>query len=381
MKILVIGGGIGGLAVALALARTGQQVTVYERTSEIKEVGAGLTVWPNAVRVLQQLGLTEVLPSLGMPAHYRTIRTWQGKTLSRIHVDDISGSPIQVMHRADLQGALLRAVEAAGVPVELGKQCNGFTQDAGGVEASFADGTTAKGDLLIGADGIRSIVRQQLFGPPRIHYAGYSSWRGIASLNRDLIPFGISSETWGIGRRIGLIPLKDERVYWFVARTVPERDGKDEAPEKRKQRVQALFRGWHDPIEQVLEATEASMIIHADVYAIAPLTRWSEGRVVLVGDAAHAMAPNMGQGGCQAIEDAPVLAECLQAHATDIPTALRAYEMKRIPRVKRVADRSEWIGWLSQVNNPFWYGLRNVLVNALYTTALTRELTWLLQSS
>lgn len=380
MKILVVGGGIGGLAVALALARTGQQVTVYERTSEIKEVGAGLTVWPNAVNVLQKLGMTEIVPTIGMPAHYRTIQTWQGKVLSRIHVDEIAGSPIQVMHRADLQGALLQAVESAGISVQLGKQCTGLAENANGVEAAFSDGTTAQGDLLIGADGIRSVIRQQLFGPPNIRYAGYSSWRGIASIDREMIPFGVSSETWGVGRRIGLIPLKNERMYWFVARTVAEGDGKEDSAEKRKQQVQELFRGWHDPIGQVIEGTEPSMIIHSDVYAIEPLTKWYRGRVVLIGDAAHAMAPNMGQGGCQAIEDAPVLAESLQTHGTDIAAALAAYEAKRMPRVGRVAERSEWIGWFSQANNPLWYGMRNVLADALYTSALTKELNWLLQS-
>lgn len=380
MHILVIGGGIGGLAAALALARMGQQVTVYERTQEIKEVGAALTVWPNAVRVLQGLGLADVVPTLGREAHFRTIRTWQGEELSRIDVDRIAGSPIHVIHRADLQHALLRAAEKAGVLIRLGQQCTGFRQDDAGVEASFMDGTVARGDLLVGADGIHSIVRQQIFGKPRTRYAGYTSWRGIASVRREYIPSGISSETWGVGRRIGLIPLKDERVYWFVARTAPERDGIGEPADVRKQRVQALFQGWHHPIEQVLEATEASAIIHTDVYTLNALSRWSEGRVVLIGDAAHAMTPNMGQGGCQALEDAPVLAECLHTHGTDFVAAFHRYEKKRMPRVARVAERSAWIGWLSQADGPFWYRLRNFAVKTLYTQALTKELQWLLQA-
>ncbi|MBE3558871.1 MAG: FAD-dependent oxidoreductase [Ktedonobacteraceae bacterium] len=379
MRILVIGGGISGLAVAIALARTGHKVTVYERQPAIKEVGAGLTIWPNAIRVLRQLGMSEMLPTLGMPAHYRTIQTWRGELLSCIHVDQVAGSPIQVMHRADLQGALFQTLAKTDATVELGKRCVGFTQETEGVRASFADGTTAEGDLLIGADGIRSIIRQHLFGEPQIHYVGYSSWRGIASVSKEIIPFGVSSETWGVGRRIGLIPLKDDRVYWFVARTVPEGEGKDDPPELRKQRVQALFHGWHHPIEPVLEATEASMIIHADIYTIAPLPRWSKGRVVLIGDAAHAMTPNMGQGGCQAIEDAPALAESLQAHTSDSEAALRAYEVRRMSRVRRVIKQSERIGRLSQVNNALLYSLRNTLVKALYTRALTSELIWLLR--
>ncbi|GCE06923.1 FAD-dependent oxidoreductase [Dictyobacter aurantiacus] len=380
MKILIIGGGISGLAVALALHRTGQDVTVFERSQEIHEVGAGLTIWPNAIRVLEQLGLGEVIPQIGMPAHYRTIRTWRGALLSQIEVDAIAGSPMRLMHRADLQGALLNALRAASVPIVLGARCTGFTQDEESVHASFADGRSADGDLLIGADGIRSSIRAQLFGTPNIHYTGYTSWRGIAEVEERYIPLGISSETWGVGRRIGLIPLIHGRMYWFAAYTTPEGQGKEQSPEERKQQVQSLFQGWHDPIAPILEATEASRFIRNDVYDIEPLTHWSQGRVVLVGDAAHAMSPNMGQGGCQAIEDAPVLAECLQS-GSDLPTSLRAYEERRKPRTSRVARQSRRIGQLSQVNNPQLYTVRNVLVKALYTQALSKELKWLLQST
>ncbi|GHO84767.1 FAD-dependent oxidoreductase [Dictyobacter formicarum] len=380
MKILIIGGGISGLAVALALHRTGQQVTVFERSQAIQEVGAGLTIWPNAIRVLQELGLTNVIPEIGMPAHYRTIRTWRGALLSQIEVDAIAGSPMRLMHRADLQGALFNALRDASIPVELGARCTGFSQDENGVHAQFADGRTADGDLLVGADGIRSVVRGQLFGIPNIHYTGYTSWRGIAEVDARYIPLGISSETWGVGRRIGLIPLRNGRMYWFAAYTTPEGQGKDQSSAERKQEVQELFRGWHDPIEPILEATDRSRILRNDVYDIAPLAHWSQGRVVLVGDAAHAMSPNMGQGGCQAIEDAPVLAQCIQASA-DIPTALHAYEARRKPRTSRVARQSRRIGQLSQVNNPQLYPVRNILVKALYTRALSKELKWLLQST
>ena len=377
MKILVIGGGISGLATALALHRSGHDVIVFERTQEIKEVGAGLTIWPNAISVLRQLGLGDVIPTIGMPAHYRTIRTWRGELLSQIHVDAIAGSPMQLMHRADLQDTLFQALKDVSVPVELGARYTGFTQDKESVEAQFADGRVVRGDLLIGADGIRSVLREQLFGPPKISYTGYSSWRGIAAVDEKYISFGVSSETWGLGRRIGLIPLKGGRMYWFVAYTTPQGGGKDETAEQRKQHVLSLFRGWHHPIEAILEATDASQIIRTDVYDIESLPQWSKGRVVLVGDAAHAMSPNMGQGGCQALEDAPALAESLQNNM-DIQTALQVYEARRKSRAGRVAIQSRRIGKISQVNNALLYPVRNVLVKAMYTKALSKELTWLL---
>jgi 2-polyprenyl-6-methoxyphenol hydroxylase-like FAD-dependent oxidoreductase len=378
MKILVVGGGISGLAAALALHRTGQEVVVFERTQEIKEVGAGLTIWPNALRVLHSLGLDEIIPTIGMPANYRTIHTWRGNLLSRIHVDSIAGCPLQLMHRADLQDALLQALHNASVPVELGARCVGFSQDATGVEVQFADGQTAQGDLLVGADGIRSLLREKLFGTPKINYTGYSSWRGIASVAKRDIPLGVSSETWGPGRRIGLIPLREGRMYWFAAQTTPQGGGNDESPAQRKAYILSLFQGWHAPIESVLAATDASQILRNDVFDIEPLPRWSQGRVVLIGDAAHAMSPNMGQGGCQALEDAPVLAESLQAHENDLATTLLSYETRRKHRVERVAKQSRRIGQISQVNNMFLYPVRNLLVQALYTQALSKELHWLL---
>jgi len=377
MKVLVIGGGISGLATALALHRVGHDVSVFERTQEIKEVGAGLTIWPNATRVLQQLGLGAVIPTIGMPANYRTIRTWHGELLSQIHVDTIAGSPMQLMHRADLQDALFQALKDVSVPIELGARYTGSTQDEESVEAHFADGRVVRGDILIGADGIRSVLREQLFGSPKISYTGYSSWRGIATVDEKYIPLGVSSETWGLGRRIGLIPLRGGRMYWFVAYTTPQGGGKDETAEQRKQHVLSLFRGWHQPIEAILEATDTSQIIRTDVYDIEPLPQWSKGRIVLVGDAAHAMSPNMGQGGCQALEDAPALAESLQ-NTIDIQTAFQAYETRRKPRTARVAMQSRRIGQISQVNNALLYPVRNMLVKAMYTKFLTRELTWIL---
>jgi len=380
MNIAIIGGGISGLATALALQRLGRHtITVYEQTREIKEVGAGLTIWPNAVRALQQIGLAA--DHLGMPANYRTIRTWQGTLLSQIHVDELAGSPLRLMHRADLQQTLLDAAIQAGVSIELGARCIGIQQDEQQVTLQFSgDRPVGKADILIGADGIRSVVRSQLFGAPQIHYTGYTSWRGIAQVEEQHIPQGISSETWGIGKRIGLIPLGEGRMYWFAAQTTPSGGGKNKTPEQQKHLIQELFHGWHAPIEPILAATPADGIIRTDVFDIEALERWTDGRVVLVGDAAHAMSPNMGQGGCQALEDAPALAQSFQRYGDDYTAALRSYEMVRKPRARRVALNSRRIGKISQVSNRMLYPVRNVLVRSFYTQALSKELIWLLRA-
>jgi 2-polyprenyl-6-methoxyphenol hydroxylase-like FAD-dependent oxidoreductase len=377
-RALVIGGGIGGLSAALALRQIGMDVQVFEAVAELKEVGAGVTIWSNAVRALQKLGLSEALKAIGMPATSRIIYTWRGELLSKIQVDQLDrglGAAILVCHRADVQSALLHAFGEENV--ELKARCVSCTQDEKSVCAQLEDGREVEGDLLVAADGVHSVLRAQLFGARPFQYTGYTTWRGIASLEDKQIPVGVSSETWGRGTRIGLIPLNNGRMYWFAGRNMSEGDSRDETGDQKKQRMYDLFRGWHRPIEATIEATDPSTIIRASIYEMEPLQQWCKGRVTLLGDAAHAMTPNMGQGACQAIEDAVVLGACLRDE-DDIPTALRNYETKRIQRVQRVALQSRRIGWLAQLEQPLACEVRNALVKRFYTRWLTNELNWLL---
>lgn len=377
-RALVIGGGIGGLSAALALRQVGMDVQVFEAVREIREVGAGITIWSNAVRALQQLGLSDVLQTIGMPATSRVISTWRGEVLSHVRVDQLAqglGAAILVCHRADVQRALLLA--CGEEHVTLNARCVECIQNEKVVYVRLEDGREIEGDLLVAADGVRSALRTQLFGARPLRYAGYMTWRGIASLEDEQIPVGVSSETWGCGSRIGLIPLTQGRMYWFAGLTTYERDGSEETEEQKKLRMQKLFRGWHSPVEATIEATEPSTIIRAGIYEMEPLQRWCTGRVALLGDAAHPMTPNMGQGACQAIEDAVVLGKCLKEEQ-DIPTALCHYEMRRIKRVQRVALQSRRIGWLAQLEHPLACKIRNTLVKQWYTGWLTRELNWLL---
>lgn len=299
LPILIIGAGIGGLATALALQQAGFSVRVFERASEVRDVGAGLTLWPNAVKVLQRLGLDEMLRDLGLPETAMSgFYSAQGKLLAPLspaEIEDKLGAPTIVIHRAEFQAALREKVGSDAL--QLGARFVAFEQDENGVTVSFADGQQVRGHLLIGADGIHSSILQQLFPQSIQRYAGYTAWRGVAAAVPQMI-----GEFWGRGLRFGIVPLSRERVYWFASCNAPE--NATEAPEGRREELLAMFKGWHPAITTLIEETSVEEILRNDIYDLKPLSHWSEGRVVLLGDAAHAMTPNMGQGACQALEDA-----------------------------------------------------------------------------
>jgi 2-polyprenyl-6-methoxyphenol hydroxylase-like FAD-dependent oxidoreductase len=373
-KALVIGGGIGGLAAAVALRRKGWKIEVFERAPELAEVGAGLSLWSNALAALRRLGVLEQVRALGVAGQTGAVRIPSGEALLTMKAGATDTAPeglILLLHRAELLNILY---DAAGKDaVRVGSRCVGIDQDAGGVTARFEDGREARGDLLIGADGLRSIVRSALFGsePPR--YGGYTAWRAITRFDLARLTPG---ESWGRGQRFGQWGMTDGRVYWYATETVSE--GQGDPPQGRKQGLLDLFRGWHTPIEELIEATAETDILRNDVYDRPPLTRWSVGRATLLGDAAHPMTPDMGQGACQAIEDAVILADCL-AESPDVPEALRRYETLRIPRTSRVVRESRQAGTIAQWANPLACRFREALLRSRYVARKQAEqLAWMI---
>ena len=236
-----------------------------------------------------------------------------------------------------------------------GKELVGFEQTCDGVHAFFADETEERGAVLVGADGLRSRVRGRLFGDERPRYAGYTSWRGVAP-ESELVPVGGGFESWGRGRRFGCAHVGGGRVYWFATRNAPE--GEDDGPAGSRATLLETFRGWHEPVEPLIRATEEDAILRTDIYDRDPLGKiWGEGRTSLLGDAAHPMTPNLGQGACQAIEDTVVLARCLR-ESDEAAGALRRYEAQRSDRTAAIVRRSRCIGWVGQLENPFLCRLR-----------------------
>jgi 2-polyprenyl-6-methoxyphenol hydroxylase-like FAD-dependent oxidoreductase len=376
-KVAVAGGGIGGLTATIALRRAGFEVVVFERAAELGEVGAGLLLAANAQRALAKLGLAEAVARLGTPASAAEIRSWRGKVLASIPAAELEkkiGTSSAAVHRADLQALLAR--EVGDGTLRVSAEVVGFEQDKGGVRVHFADGSQESADILIGADGLRSRVRAGLFGPEEPRYAGYTAWRAVVKPEEELLSWGAGFESWGIGARFGCAHIGDGRVYWFATANAPEgeKDGPSGGLDGAKAKLLRLFSRWHRPVADLVEAAEEGAILRTDIYDREPLgERWGEGKVTLLGDAAHPMTPNLGQGACQAIEDAVVLARCLgEGGAT--AESLRRYERLRSARVAMLVRRSRRIGSVGQVKNPAVCWLRERALAMIPPKAQLRQL-------
>jgi 2-polyprenyl-6-methoxyphenol hydroxylase-like FAD-dependent oxidoreductase len=360
MKAIIVGGGIGGLSAALALERVGIRCDVFEQAGELREVGAGLTIWANAIRALEQLGVAHRVRSLSSKIDRFEGRTHAGRILSALSFLDLErklGVPVGVVaHRADLLRVLAAGLDEGHI--HCGARCASIESKPDGVLARFDNGREASADLLVGADGLHSIVRSQLHGVSKPRYAGYTCWRGVAHLAVKDPPAGLSFETWGPGARFAIHHCGPGRLFWYATRNVPE--GGADSPAGRKADVRAFFRNWHSTIPEVVEATPDAEILRNDIVDRLPLKNWGRGRVTLLGDAAHPTTPNLGQGACQAIEDAVFLATDLAA-TRDIEAALRRYEQARFPRTAAITNDSWRLGRLCQWENPFGCWLRNRL--------------------
>jgi FAD-dependent urate hydroxylase len=360
MKAIIIGGGIGGLSAALALGRVDVRCDVFEQAEDLREVGAGLTAWANAIRALDQLGVAQRLLPLVSKVDRFEIRTSAGQTLSTISFFNLErklGVPAcVVVHRADLLRELASRLEKGRT--HCGARCVAIENNADGVLARFADGREASADLLVGADGLHSVVRSQLHGPSKPRYAGYVCWRGRAHLEVKSLPPEMSFETWGPGARFAVHHCGPGRLFWYATRNLPEAGVCLLAA--RKADVQNHFQTWPSPIPEVIEATPGTEILRNDVVDRIPLVKWGLSRVTLLGDAAHPTTPNLGQGACQAIEDAVCLADGL-AGCDRVEPALRHYEQPRQARTAAITKDSWRVGSLGQWENSFGCALRNSL--------------------
>src|SRR5262245_13083304 len=356
MRAVVIGGGIGGLAVAVALRRIGVEVEVHERAPEIREVGAGLSLWSNAVHALRRLGVAEQVLAAAPPFQTAITCDGRGRVVSELSLRPFAaatGEPSVGAHRADLQCALAAALEP-GV-LRTGRTCVGVEEHPGWAGARFADGSLIHGDLVVGADGIHSAVRAGLVGPREPRHSGYAAWRGVARIDHPALAGGRTLFLIGRGAQAGLLPCGPGRTYWFLTRNGP---AGALPPADLHAAALEVVRSWPAPFRLAVEATEPGALLWNDIVDRPPARTWGRGRVTLVGDAIHPTTPNLGQGACMALEDAVVLAASLCGEP-DVERALRAYENARRARTAFVQDRSWRLGRVFQWENPLLCWIRD----------------------
>jgi len=368
LSIGIVGGGIGGVAAAAALHQSGVDVTVYERNPQMREAGAGMMLWPNATRVLRDLGLLQSLATHHDSTTQFLVRASSGRVLMTIALGKFE-APAICVRRTDLLNALLAAIPSERIRFE--HDFHHLDQSSDSVRIHFANGEVAEHDAIIGADGIRSRVRQALLGNSPPVFRGYLIWRGISHYYGNAVAPGESSETWGVGKRFGILTIGHGKFTWYA--TMNTAADHDDAPLGRKNEILSEFAGWHAPVLGLIAATPDAEILKHPAYDIAPLRRWTTGRVTVLGDAAHPCTPNLGQGGCMALEDAAVLAKCV-AKETSIKTALRLYESLRRTRTRHVQQRSLLMGHIGQWENQLVIKGRSVVTSLLPAGIFERNL-------
>jgi 2-polyprenyl-6-methoxyphenol hydroxylase-like FAD-dependent oxidoreductase len=357
-RALIVGGGIGGLATAYGLVRQGRDVLVFEQAGDVRKIqlGGGFHIWTNAARALQRLGLYERVQAIGAPLDATDYLTAAGKPLASWPVAEIAreNGVIDVgVSRQDLQALLVEAV--GGDRLRLGARCIGFEQDGEGVRLRLSDGSEERGSLLIGADGLRSTVRTQIHGEHEPRYAGYTQWQSLIPDQGYALPPRAERVLFGAGSRAVLHHVGGERLFWAAVLY-----GEPNGPEAQagKDALLKRFTGWQEPVAAAIAATPREQIARLQIYDRKPISNWGDGRVTLLGDAAHPMTTNLSQGACQTLEDAAVLVRCL-GEREDIVPALRSYEQARIKRTSPVVKQSALLARTGSLKRPLACAARN----------------------
>ncbi|WP_031529289.1 FAD-dependent monooxygenase [Dyadobacter crusticola] len=355
MNITIVGAGIAGLTASIAFKKAGYETTIFEAAPQITAAGAGLGLAPNAIRALSTLGIMEDIVPLGRKLPYFRILDRSGKIISENNSNAISdkfGLDNFTIHRHKLHTALLKHVDPASIFTN--KKVTGLEKGGKKAKLYFADGSCEKTDYLVVADGINSLLRTKLVPAAVRRYAGYTCWRGV--IDAPDLRINGASETWGQTGRFGIVPLADGKVYWFACIKAAENDAKYKA--FTAEDLYQHFSRFHDPVPQILQTAYGSPLIHNDIYDLAPLDHYAFDNILLIGDAAHGATPNMGQGACQAIEDAATLLVELNKDQT-LEKAFTAFEEKRLKRTQYIINQSRKVGELAQIGHPLFAGLRN----------------------
>ena len=341
MEIAIIGAGMGGLTTGIALKKFGHRVTIYEQAEQILPVGAAISLWSNGVKCLNYLGLTEQVAKLGGQMNdLAYIDGLNGEVMTQFSlaplIEEVGQRPYPVS-RAELQNMLIN--EFGRQDIQLGKKMVSIEDKGQHVEIGFQDGSTASAALLIGADGTHSMTRQYVLGKQvERRYAGYVNWNGLVEISEDLAPAQQWTTFVGEGKRASLMPVAEHRFYFFF--DVPLSAGLENQRSEYKPLLKQYFSGWCPQVQRLIDSIDEQKTNRVEIHDIEPFTQFYKGRVVILGDAAHSTTPDIGQGGCQAMEDAIYLARALQINTLGLEDALKRYQNKRNERANELLLRA-----------------------------------------
>ncbi len=357
----IIGGGVAGLSMGIGLKSLGKDFLIFEQAEVLLGIGAGFGLAANAMQAFDYLGLRQEVEKIGFYTRDFNILNNKGAVLMAPDTESLGAKYNQknfTVHRADLHQFLLSKSDAS--QILLGKRLLRFEQKSDGISLFFSDETTFRCKYLLVADGVKSPARQQLLPKSSPRYAGYTCWR--ATIDNSDIQVTRGTETWGAKGRFGLTPLVDNRLYWYACINAPARS------EKYKNfGVSDLldhFKDYHQPIPQIIQRTANEDLIWNDIIDIKPIRQFAFGSVLLLGDAAHATTPNLGQGACQALEDVAVLTDELKKNIAPEQAFLH-FQRRRIDRTHYITNTSWRIGKISQWSNPAMIAIRNTLMRIM----------------
>lgn len=355
MSVAIIGAGIGGLTTALALKKHNIPFTVFEAAEELKPVGAGIILANNAMQVFRHLGIHREIEQIGNPLHFTTLAKPDFSPLTRVDLKPFEqqfGVQNHTIHRADLHKIL---VDAVGINnIRLNKRLKNVSREKDRFLMEFEDNSIEISEYLMGADGIKSKVRSALFGYDQYRDSGQLCWRGVTEFDIPAPYKHELVEAWGKGKRFGFVPLRNNRVYWYLLI--------DKSMGTLSSSPLEFTQGFVPMAETLIKKTPQEKIITAELYDLKPFTDWSQPNVCLIGDAAHATTPNLGQGACQAIEDAYALCKLLEKN--DIKTSMQLYPGTRLKKAHSIVNTSWKVGKLAHLSNLPGIFLRNVIMKA-----------------
>lgn len=364
--INIIGAGIGGLTTALTLQQKGLKVNIFEGSSEIKPVGAGIIIANNAMQVFKKLGIQEKIEKAGNKISYMKITDNKLKNISVVDLKEYEkkyGVHNIAIHRGELQKILVNEIGYENIT--LSKRLSKIEKNEL-FKLTFEDKSSIDSKIVIGADGIKSVVRNQLFEKSTIRKANQICWRGICEYDLPKEYHNELNEAWGKGKRFGFVKISNTKIYWYALRNIKKEKIEEE-------NLFELFKEFHIDILNIISATRKDDIVVSEITDLKPINKWQNENVCLVGDSAHATTPNLGQGACQAIEDAYVLGKLMQ-NGISIENTFKEYESLRRKKAHKIVKTSWALGKIAQIENNFGIWFRNLVLKNIPNSSNKKQM-------